>query len=371
MRALALALAALVTGCAASSPHPQPSSALPSAPDARRAGPPRGSEVPASLVTAAGARAGVDVWALTGPCPVEGSPGWRDDLAVLLWVQEARTPDQVRRAASAVELGPEALAEEAGRPLDAARRPLTRALLADAEREARSVYGPLKAHCDRPRPYAADARLAPAVEKEPSAAFPSGHATRGALYARLLAELAPARAALLAERGRQIGFDRVRAGVHWPSDVEAGQRLGIALAEESSPAPSSGRGWRRRGRRSGGRAPPPFTPALSPGGGEGEEIAAGDEPPLYSALCPPRRRRKAGMSYWSSSPGLNPSPLRRPREGRGGGRGGTAPPETPTLTVSRFGSSTGTGVAVIAAEGDGLARTGAERRTGALAGTCT
>jgi acid phosphatase (class A) len=217
MRALALALATLLTGCAAAPPRPS------------RA--PGASAVPASDVAAAGAKSGVDVWALTGPCPVAGSPGWRDDLAVLLWVQEARTPEEVRRAAAEVELGPEALADEAGGPLDAARRPLTRALLAGAEREARAVYGPLKAHCDRPRPYAADARLSPAVAKEPSAAFPSGHATRGALYARLLSELVPARAALLAERGRQIGFDRVRAGVHWPSDVEAGRKLGIALAE--------------------------------------------------------------------------------------------------------------------------------------------
>jgi acid phosphatase (class A) len=217
MRALALALATLLTGCATA--PPQPSSA------------PGASAVPASVVAAAGAKSGIDVWALTGPCPVAGSPGWRDDLAVLLWVQEARTSDEVRRAAAEVELGPEALADEAGGPLDAARRPLTHALLADAEREARAVYGPLKAHCDRPRPYAADARLSPAVAREPSAAFPSGHATRGALYARVLAELAPARAALLAERGRQIGFDRVRAGVHWPSDVEAGRKLGVALAE--------------------------------------------------------------------------------------------------------------------------------------------
>ena len=215
MRA-SLALATFLAGCAAASPVAAPS---------HRQG------VPASSVTAAGAKAGVDVWALTGPCPVADSPDWRDDLAVVLWVQEARTAEEVRRAASEVELGPEALSEEAGRPLDSTHRPLTGALLDDAARGAREVYWPLKAHCDRPRPFAADARVAPAVTKEQSAAFPSGHATIGALYARLLAELVPQRAPQLAERGRQIGFDRVRAGVHWPSDVEAGRKLGVALAE--------------------------------------------------------------------------------------------------------------------------------------------
>ena len=218
--ALPVAAAALLAACASTSHQPAPGT------DARPA-----KAVPASAVAVAGAAAGVDVWAITGPCPIPGSPSWRDDLAVVLWLQEARTAEEVRRAASEVELGPEALAEEAGGPLDDAHRPLTRALLADAERDARAVYGPLKAHCDRPRPYAADPRVAPAVPKEASAAFPSGHATRGALYARLLADLAPARAPALLERGRQIGFDRVRAGVHWPSDVEAGRKLGSALAE--------------------------------------------------------------------------------------------------------------------------------------------
>lgn len=213
MRPLALALAALAA-CAA---HARPAAG--------------GGAAPAAEVAAAGAAAGVDVWAVTGPCPVSGSEAWRDDLAVVLWVQEARTAEEARRAEREVELGPEAFAGEAGRSLDAARRPLTGALLAEAARAARAVYGPLKAHCARPRPYAFDPRVTPAVAKEPSASFPSGHATLGALYARLLAELAPAQAAALLERGRQIGFDRVRAGVHWPSDVEAGRKLGAALAE--------------------------------------------------------------------------------------------------------------------------------------------
>jgi acid phosphatase (class A) len=221
MRTLALVLAALLACAGAQAPSAPPAAAAP-----------RGAQaVPAAHVAELGRRAGLDVWALTGPCPAPDSPTWRDDLAVALWTQAARTPEEVRRAEAEVEFGPESLAAEAGGPLDAAHRPLTRALLADAEKEIRGVYGPMKAHCDRPRPYAADPRLTPAVAKEPSAAFPSGHATRGALYARLLAELAPARAEALQERGRQVGFGRVRAGVHWASDVDAGRRLGAAFAE--------------------------------------------------------------------------------------------------------------------------------------------
>ncbi|HVI75039.1 MAG TPA: phosphatase PAP2 family protein [Anaeromyxobacteraceae bacterium] len=213
MRPLALA-AALLAACASTSAarRPEPT---PAPPDA------------AALAEAAAAAA-----AVVGSCPEKESDTWRSDLAIALWLQEARTPEEVRRAEAEVNLTPEALSEAAGAPLDAAHRPLTLALLGDAARRARAVYGAIKERCARPRPYDFDPRLQPAVERERSFAFPSGHATIGALFARLLAELAPARAAALTEGGRQIGFDRVRAGVHWASDVAAGQRLGVALAEE-------------------------------------------------------------------------------------------------------------------------------------------
>jgi acid phosphatase (class A) len=42
--------------------------------------------------------------------------------------------------------------------------------------------------------------------------------------------LDPAHGEAILARGRLVGFDRVMGGVHYPSDVEAGQRLGEALA---------------------------------------------------------------------------------------------------------------------------------------------
>ena len=46
----------------------------------------------------------------------------------------------------------------------------------------------------------------------------------------VLADLVPKLQEAILERGRQVGNDRVLAGVHHPSDVEAGQKLGAALA---------------------------------------------------------------------------------------------------------------------------------------------
>ncbi len=167
---------------------------------------------------------------LLGPWPRPGTPGAAADLGVVLWEQRTRTADEVARAASEVELSLEDFAGTLGPGFEPARHPLTEALLARAAAAARPCIGASKHAHPRPRPYVADARVAPAVEREPSPSYPSGHSTRGALFAAVLAELAPDRREVLLRRGEQIGEDRVIAGVHYPSDVAAGQKLGAAIA---------------------------------------------------------------------------------------------------------------------------------------------
>ena len=65
-------------------------------------------------------------------------------------------------------------------------------------------------------------------EKSPS--YPSAHATCAMVYAIILAELAPYQRPALLERAREIGWNRVVAGAHYPSDVSAGRVLGQAIA---------------------------------------------------------------------------------------------------------------------------------------------
>jgi acid phosphatase (class A) len=167
-----------------------------------------------------------------GPFPKADSDEGKADLAIVLWEQRIRTPAEIQRALAEVKLGPGAYATALGHPVDAARYPRTFELIDRVGRDIKVVTDGLKKHFARVRPYHADPRVQPAIEREPSPSYPSGHATRGVAYAVVLADLVPERREALLAQGRLVGFDRVIGGVHYPSDIEAGQRLGLKLVAE-------------------------------------------------------------------------------------------------------------------------------------------
>ncbi len=172
-----------------------------------------------------------DYAALIGAFPAPGSDGAKADLAILLWQQRSRTPIEVRRAESEVILHLGIFSEVTGKDLDAGPFPRTRALAEDLQAALRQVTAPLKVQFARPRPYDAFQQIKPAVKLEPSLSYPSGHASWGMVQATLLAALQPQRREAILERGRLVGYDRVLGGVHYPSDVDAGQLLGPAFAQ--------------------------------------------------------------------------------------------------------------------------------------------
>jgi acid phosphatase (class A) len=79
----------------------------------------------------------------------------------------------------------------------------------------------------RPRPYVVDASVRFCTKDAlHDTSYPSGHAGWGWLSARILAQIEPAKAEAIFARGRDYGLSRVVCGVHYPTDVLAGQRLG-------------------------------------------------------------------------------------------------------------------------------------------------
>ena len=149
----------------------------------------------------------------------------------MLWLQRTRTSADVVRATAEVNMSLDNFADLLGPGISVAAHPRTVALLDKARRDSWHASGSLKEKFKRPRPYLSCNDLTPAVHRETSFSYPSGHATLGVVYGRLLAELCPARKDAILERGLLIGNDRTTAGVHWPSDVDAGHKLGAAYAE--------------------------------------------------------------------------------------------------------------------------------------------
>lgn len=167
---------------------------------------------------------------LLGQPPADNSAEHRAEVNRMLDLQAARTPDQVRRCLDEVDVTAFAFASVLGDWFNEKDLPLTAKVMADANLNGKLITDAAKKHFARVRPPLAEPRIHPCVPLEHTGSFPSGHAMRGMLWAVLLADMFPDHRDALLARGRQIGDDRVLAGMHYPSDVAAGQKLGTEIA---------------------------------------------------------------------------------------------------------------------------------------------
>jgi acid phosphatase (class A) len=166
---------------------------------------------------------------LSGP-PADDSPEHQAEVATLLQWQNRRTAQDVARCQSEAEVNPFVFAEVLGDWFKQESFPITDQLLTQANVDAKNIDNVAKKKWDRVRPPLADSRIHPCVPLEKSGSYPSGHATRGVVWATLLSQIYPDQKDALMARGKLIGEDRVIAGMHYPSDVEAGQKLGAEIA---------------------------------------------------------------------------------------------------------------------------------------------
>jgi acid phosphatase (class A) len=90
-----------------------------------------------------------------------------------------------------------------------------------------------KAYFHRDRPYAAEPAIKTCTPVKPGKAansYPSGHATRAFSMGVVLAGLVPARSQEILARASQYAERRLICGVHYRSDIVAGQQFGTVLA---------------------------------------------------------------------------------------------------------------------------------------------
>jgi acid phosphatase (class A) len=176
----------------------------------------------------------VDAAVLLPPPPAIGSSEGVADLNAVLEAQATRTKEQIARGKSEGTLTPEAFQSVLGPEFHAKKLPHVFALLEDAAADAKPNITKAKNYFGRPRPKLADPRVEPVNKGDDEPAYPSGHSTRGMLWARILCEIAPEKKHELLDRGEEIGWDRVLIGAHYPTDVFAGRIFGQALAQAMS-----------------------------------------------------------------------------------------------------------------------------------------
>jgi len=167
-------------------------------------------------------------FALAAP-PAPGSPEYDLDFAELLKLQAGRKPEQCEAAAAQSIPDFQSLFGASG-ILSKAEAEAAGPFVNGASKFLSKVSGYYKKKFSRPRPFNADPRVKPCIEKPSgSTSYPSTHAAAGVLDACVLGRLFPDRAGILASHGRGAGELRLVAGVHHPSDVAAGRDLGARV----------------------------------------------------------------------------------------------------------------------------------------------
>lgn len=168
----------------------------------------------------------VDIAAILPPPPAADSIGGKADLQTVLDVQAWRTPEQVAwaRRVDASDGFIDFAEDLLGPDFTAAHFPRYAALWRAVRGDVRPADDAAKTVFAHPRPFRIDPRIHPCIALPAGDSYPSGHAVSAYLRAAILAEIYPDRRDALFIRAARIGWGRVIAGVHYPSDI-AGSRV--------------------------------------------------------------------------------------------------------------------------------------------------
>ncbi|MFC0205632.1 acid phosphatase [Novosphingobium soli] len=177
-----------------------------------------------------------DSLALLPPPPAPGSAAFAGDEEARAAMARLADSPRFTRAASDADLQPahslQTFACALGVRPDPERTPTLYRLLGKSMVDIGLSTYKAKTHYQRVRPFVAHASATCLPQQEAAlrsdGSYPSGHSAVGWGWALILAELAPARADAVLQRGRDFGESRMVCNVHWASDVDAGRVIASA-----------------------------------------------------------------------------------------------------------------------------------------------
>ncbi|MBX3387942.1 MAG: phosphatase PAP2 family protein [Phycisphaeraceae bacterium] len=179
----------------------------------------------------------IDLHALLPDPPAPNSPISNGEIELILATQADAFPASRQRAIDEDTMKVWLFADALGPSFNEADKPKTAALIKQIECDSKAISDRAKATWNRPRPYIQDPRIKLVTQGPSNNSYPSGHATRASAWTETLCLLVPEKSDAIRSRGRLIGLDRIILGVHFPSDVAAGNALGKAIVEQMKQSP--------------------------------------------------------------------------------------------------------------------------------------
>jgi acid phosphatase (class A) len=187
----------------------------------------------------------VDFRTFLGPPPAADSQWDRADQGLVEALQAVDDRRWQMADQDGKELYPR-FAEAFGGPIDKKSSPALVKLLDRAIVDVDATADVAKDFFNRPRPFqrlqlqrVCDKAAPPKPEEHPmhGSSYPSGHSTRGWTVALILARVAPDRAEVVLKRAEDYMESRLICGMHFPSDVEAGHDVAIAVVSHLDASP--------------------------------------------------------------------------------------------------------------------------------------
>lgn len=166
---------------------------------------------------------------LIDPPLVIGSSAWKDDVEMIIKLQEDPNPDDIKQALDERRLKPETVAEFVDPKLTRKAYPRLYKLLDNVGDTSRLICDNAKNYWHTSRPYLMDERVKTLVPPHTNMAYPSGHTTGSYTYAYVLGLLIPEKRQQFHDRAEEIAQHRILVGMHYPHDIKGGRQLAALI----------------------------------------------------------------------------------------------------------------------------------------------
>jgi acid phosphatase (class A) len=194
--------------------------------------------IAAALTVSSAAKAGdtfylnpdeVDLIHVLAPPPIADSPAATADLQAVLAAVNSRTTAEIEHAQADDQRVVFRFADVMGPNFRPESLPFAAQLFQHVYQDGNAATVAAKAYFKRQRPFVVDPDIKIIVVQAPDFSYPSNHSTFAYEAGILLAAMVPEKAAVIFERAADYAHNRVVAGVHFPTDVEAGRISGSVI----------------------------------------------------------------------------------------------------------------------------------------------